>query len=156
MKIKGSSYFLIVIVLTMSFVVGWSLLMMPAFESKLLPIVFGSVILFLALIRLRIEIRGSDEPESTVTGGETSETEVVGDQLRRSLPHLAWLAGLVSGVYLLGYLISLPIFIFSYMKWLGARWFVASASAVLFPAITYLGLKFGLDVELYGGVLGWL
>ena len=152
MKIKGSSYFLIVIMIVMLVIIGFSL-RMEYFESKLLPLVISSAVFVLAAIGLGREIKAGIKGEATVTGGETTEREESGEGWRGYLLAGAWVAGFLLVIYLLGFLIAIPLFIIAYMKSHGTRWLVASTSAILTTVLIYVLFELGLGVILYRGLL---
>ena len=69
----------------------------------------------------------------------------------------AWIAGFTLAIYLLGILIAVPLFVYSYMKAHGTRWHIAIISSIVLVAIIYLGFDLGLGRELYAGLLfTWL
>ncbi len=57
MKVKGSTYFLMILMLIMLVVIGLAV-RMKYFESKLLPFVISGLILVLAVVQLRKGIAG--------------------------------------------------------------------------------------------------
>jgi len=63
------------------------------------------------------------------------------------------LPGFFLGIYLLGFLIAIPLFILSYMKWLGTGWRVAITFTLIIPAIIYSAFEVGLHIDLYRGLL---
>lgn len=151
MKLKGNSYVLIAIMVIMLFVVLWSLFGMEDFASKLLPLIFGSLVLILAAILLRKEMQAAKEQETTVAKEETSSSEATVVSWRRYLANFAWIIGFTLGIFLLGFLITIPLFILAYMKWLGTSWRTAVISAVLTTAVAYFGFERALQVDLYPG-----
>ncbi|MFC1893793.1 tripartite tricarboxylate transporter TctB family protein [Chloroflexota bacterium] len=65
----------------------------------------------------------------------------------------AWLVGFALFIYLLGFLIAVPLYTLFYMKQRGSRWLGAFVTAVLFTAIIYIVFEVALGVILYKGVL---
>ena len=156
MKMRGSSYFYIVIMVIMLVIIGLSL-RMEYIESKLLPLIIGGLIFVLAAVGLRREILAGDEREATVAGGETTRREEAGGGWRGYLYTGAWVVGFFLAIYLLGFIIAIPLFIFSYMKSYGTRWLVAIIFTILTPLLIYGLFELTLHVILYRGLLfTWL
>ena len=157
MKLRANSYVYIIIILLMLFVVLWSLLRMESFESKLLPLLFGSIVFILAVIGLGNEILAGGKPKTTATESQASKREETGERWGGYLANGSWLAGFILGIYLLGFIIAIPLFVLSYMKWLGTRWITAIIWSIVSPAIIYGVFEVALDVDLYRGLLlTWL
>lgn len=147
MKSKANLYLYLVTMAIMLFTVLYSLFGMAEFESKLLPVMIGSVVLLLAGGGLLSEIRArAMQPEGAAQ-----------EPLPRSLVNLGWVVGFLLGIYLLGYVVAILLFVLAYMKWLGTGWHLAVAFAVLTAAFIYAGFEIGLQLQLYRGLLfGWL
>ena len=152
MKIKGSSYFFMVIMVIMLVVIGLSL-RMEYFESKLLPLVIGSAVFVLSAIGLWREILAGNQQETTVTGGDTTRAEEAEESWRGYLFAGAWVVGFFLGIYLVGFIIAIPVFVLSYMKSHGTRWLVAIVFAALTTVLIYGVFEFALGVDLYRGLL---
>ncbi|MFC1907309.1 tripartite tricarboxylate transporter TctB family protein [Chloroflexota bacterium] len=155
MRLNANAYVLIGCIAVMLFVLGWSLLMMEYFASKLLPIVISSIVLGLASIGLGREILTVRKQQETVSQGDR-EVEASGQPQETWHGYLlngAWVVGFVLGLYFLGFLIAAPLFILSYMRWLRTRWHVTIICAILAPAILYAVFEVALKVELYRGLL---
>ena len=156
MKLRGSSYFFIVIMVIMLVIIGLSL-RMEHFESKLLPLIIGTAVLILAVIGLGREILAGGERQITTTEGEATTREETGEGWRGYLFAGAWVVGFFLAIFLLGFLIAIPIFILAYMKLHGTRWLVAIAFAILTPLLIYGIFELALAVILYRGLLlSWL
>jgi len=158
MKIRGESYFLVIIMLFVLFILGWSFFVIEFLESKLLPLLIGSIVLILAAIQLGSEISRGNKLKASTSGDESGSDEVVyKEDARKYLDHGAWVAGLVLAVYVLGFIAAIFLFVLLYMNRLGARWREAIIFAVIFPAIIYGLFELALGIELYRGlVLDWL
>lgn len=156
-KSHGNSNLLIIIILIMLFIIGWSLFGMEYFESKLLPISIGGIVLVLTLIGLWNELRARGEREITAAVGEKDTGKRAIGGWGGYLINLAWIAGFVLGIYLLSFIIAIPLFMLSYMRWLGTSWRTAIIFTVLTPAIIYGAFEVVLRIELYRGLLfTWL
>jgi len=157
MKITGKSYFLIGIMLFLLFVLGWSLFAMEYFESKLLPLLIGSIVLVLSAVQLGIEIAARREPKLIEGGDEGDGADVPEEDARQYLIHGAWVGAFVLGIYVLGFTAAVSVFVLLYMKRLGTKWRDAIIFAIIVPAFLYGLFELALDIELYRGlVFGWL
>lgn len=152
MKIKGSSYFYIAIMVVMLVIIGSSL-SMKYFESRLLPLVVGSAVFALSAIGLWREIAAENRREATVTRGETVKKKEAGESWRGYLVAGAWLMGFFLTIYLLGYIIAIPLFILAYMKSHGSKWLVATVFAIITSVIIYGVFRLALNIELYRGLI---
>jgi len=154
-KLAASSYSLIVIMAAMLLVIVLALGM--PLVSKLLPLLFSSLIIILAAIKLWYDIWAGDKTEETVIKdiaglGEESEAP-----LRAYLLIGAWVVGFLLAIYLLGLLIACPLLVFSYMKTHGTRWLTAIISTIVIIITIYFGFQTALGIDLYPGLLfKWL
>ncbi len=152
MKIRGSSYFFMVIMALMLIVIGLSL-SMESFESKLLPLVIGSAVFILSALGLWREILAGNQQEVTVTEGDITRVEKAKESWRGYLLAGAWVVGFVLGIYVLGFIVAIPVFVLSYMKSHGIRWLVSIAFATITTVLIYGVFEFALGVDLYWGLL---
>ncbi len=151
MKLKGSAYFLIFVLLVMLVIIV-SAIRMEYFEAKLLPLLVGSVVFILAAVRLRAEILPGSQPLGTTEGKETIPREWL-----RYLTGVGWLAGFSLAIYLMGFVISTIIFCLAYMRLHKVRWLIAITSTILMTAFVYGLFELALGIQLYRGLLfSWL
>ena len=156
MKIKGSSYFFIVIMATMLAVIILSLTL-EYFASKLMPLLIGSIVFILAAIGLGREIRTQGEPEATVTKSETETSKEAEGGWGRYLAIGAWTLGFFLAIWSLGYLIAIPLFLFSYTKTHGTSWLVSIIITVVTTGTVYGVFELTLNIKLHPGLLlTWL
>jgi len=153
MRLNSNAYVYMIIMCVMIFVVLWSSLMMKSFEAMLLPSLIGTVVFVLAAIGLMREVVNKSGHEHTATKHVESRADQAKEKWQGYLLNGAWLAGFILSIYLLGFMICIPIFVLSYMKWLGARWTVAIVWGILAPAVIYGGFEVGLGIDLHRGLL---
>ena len=150
MKIKGNAYFLILILAVILLIVILSLTM-KAFDSKLLPVLIGSVTFILAAMELVRELKSG----KTVTEDKKATAGVA--ERRGYLISSIWIGGFFLIVYVLGFNIATALFVLTYMKKQGTGWLAAASFAVVTTAIIYGLFELILKVELYRGLLPiWL
>ena len=128
---------------------------MPYIQSKILPLVLSGSILILAAAGLWKDTRRKDMAATAVPDVEK------GNELKLNwqgyLGVVGWTAGFSLSIFLLGFLVSMPVYIFLYMKTHNISWFISTLSATLATAIVFLGFQTLLRVELYPGLLfTWL
>jgi hypothetical protein len=147
---KGSFYFAIfVFALALFFFV--SALTFGAMKSKLLPLIVSSVTLILAGIEVTIELlkrRCRQEDKESVDKSEKGGK----DDLRSYITYFAWTLGLIVGIYLLGFLISIPVFILSFLLSHGQRFSKSVFIAAFNTLIIYLIFVIVFKTELYEGI----
>ncbi|MFH0913905.1 MAG: tripartite tricarboxylate transporter TctB family protein [Chloroflexota bacterium] len=152
MRIRGSAYLFIATLLAMLFAILWAVLTMPDLESQLMPILFGSIVFFLAAIGLWQELRKEGKAE-----GEAKSKGKSREPWGRSLVNFGWVIGFLLVIYLLGHVIAIGVFVLSYMKWLGTRWGTAVLWAVVAAFGIYFAFEIGLQLPLYRGLIpAWL
>ena len=158
MRLKGTAYVYLVIIVIVLFMILWSLFGMKyGYQSKLMPVSIGSLVILLSAIGLWQETKAARSSGTAATEG-TGQPGVMGQETWRGyLLNLGWVVGFLLGIYLLGYLIAIPLFVLLYMKRLGARWLTAIISAVVTTGLIYALFEIALELKLYRGLLGgWL
>lgn len=148
MNLKSSSYFLIAVMVLMVVVIAGALTKEYK-QTKLLPIILGSIVLGLAAIELRRELLAEDKPAALPKQNETHR----GDTLHRHLFTAAWMAGFLLAVYLFGVVVAIPLFIVSYLKCHGRGWLTTIMLAAGTTAFIYVIFIRLLHEELHRGVL---
>ena len=138
MKRKAEIAFSLMMVLVFAFAVyearGWRI------YARLLPWVLGFPMLALALAQLALDIR-KRRLKSGDRAGEEAGAEIPAPVVRqRTLSIMAWLIGLFLAIWLLGFMPSILLFTFLYLKIeSGEGWWFA----ILLSAATW-GFMFGL------------
>ena len=144
-KLGGNAYFYIGVIVVALFMIFYSLFgIQYGFQSKLLPVLIGGIAVLLAAIGLRNEIVIGHKQE--VTGLLAQET------WRGYVVHLGWVVGFLLGIYFLGYLMAIPVFVLSYMKRLGTRWLTGLISALIATGFIYAVFEIALELKLYRGL----
>ena len=156
MKLKPTAFFQMAIAVLMAAVLFHS----AGFRyprAKALPMVVAAIVLGLVIIDLWRTIRQSQADRvSHDTGGDEGSPKRTN---RQYLIEGLWLAGFCIGVYVLGFLISMPLFVFSYLASHGSRRSGAITIAVVTTVLLYGTFVYLLGVKLYPGIildaLGW-
>ncbi|MBI4317030.1 MAG: tripartite tricarboxylate transporter TctB family protein [Chloroflexi bacterium] len=157
---KADALFLIGLLLVMLAIVATSW-RESSLEAKLLPIVLGSLVFVLAALELagvlrRVRARGAGvvvNQDATATVESTEVGETPGGYLKES----GWVVAFFVGVYVLGFAVSTPILVFTYMRTHGGSW-LQSATYAIGTGIFVWGLfDFLLKLNLYRGeIFTWL
>lgn len=152
MKIRVNSYVVIAIMI-IALVVILSSLGMKHWKCKLLPLVLSGTIFILGAIELRKEILAGDEATATIMEEATSETRESRKILHGYLLTGAWVIGFLLAIYLLGFIIAIPLFTLSYMKLHDTTWLVAIISTILVLGFMYVMSEPLAGIQLYRGLL---
>ncbi|MFO7773158.1 MAG: tripartite tricarboxylate transporter permease [Dehalococcoidia bacterium] len=120
-------------------------------QAKVVGIFASTVVIVLGLIQLTKAIRSrkrvpptEEEPQRRV------ETATF---LRRAGILALWVGGFTMATYLLGFLISIPLFVLSYLKWRHTGWLVSIITAVATTAAIYGLFEVFLLRRLWQGLL---
>ena len=145
----------LMLVLAFSLVVLAMSLGLEYAESRIMPLLIGTLLTALVCTALFMELtrRGRTEDSKTAAGSGTEAEESGGEPDESRLPVcLAWLAGYAAGIWLLGFYASSFLFVLAYIRVNCGRWTEAvicaalcSAALVVFPLL--------FEIDLYAGVL---
>jgi len=137
---------IICIILTLRFEYG---------ETKRFPLLLAGVMSVLAIKVLSKEIitgeieKATDESETA----PSQDPKAAGKELHLFGSALAWTAGFLLSVSILGFVIGSLLFAFSYSKLHGRGWLVALSFAVIMTAAIYAGTEWAFDMPLPKGLL---
>ncbi|MFH1002703.1 MAG: tripartite tricarboxylate transporter TctB family protein [Chloroflexota bacterium] len=151
MKLKPSTWFAIFILLLMVIIIIVSL-NYERRELKLMPIIVASGVLVLSVMVLWQETKVKDRLPSAKQEGvpEGGATQGAGRRLSYTM---GWIIALFLGVYLIGLLAAILLFIASYMKVNGWSWRVSLIFSAATTAILYGVFELGLKAGLYRGLI---
>ncbi|MBI4320881.1 MAG: tripartite tricarboxylate transporter TctB family protein [Chloroflexi bacterium] len=156
MELSGRVYLAIAIAIAMLAMTIVSL-REASLEAKLLPVVIGTVVFLLAIVELSSALMHRRKSGASVPEDELTEGSIARVSLRAYLVSYAWVIGFVLGIYLLGFVIAIPLMIVAYMRRHGATWVAGVATAILTVALLYSVFDLALRIGLYRGlVLDWL
>ena len=121
-------------------------------ESKVLPLAMSSLIVVMAAIEAGRELYALKKQQAG-GGIQQREDKDTTAQMSRLGLIFAWTSGFALGIYLLGFYIAVPLFVFSYLKWRGRSWLVASIVAIGIIAFVYGVFGLALKATLFRGLL---
>ncbi|OGA12966.1 MAG: hypothetical protein A3G25_02075 [Betaproteobacteria bacterium RIFCSPLOWO2_12_FULL_63_13] len=145
MKMRPSTYLVITTLVVTAVVIAYSLTY-PYLESKLLPVLVGSILFILTGIQLIKELR---LPEDTSAPMMERAPEY---GLIECAPSAAWIVGLCLAIYLFGFMASIPVFVIAYIKSHGRGWSMAIGVAASLTAFIYVVFIELLQVDLHPGL----
>ena len=147
MKIKHSSYFLICLIVASLYFIGESL-SFGSREASLVPLLLSCAIFALAAVELWRELPRKEAKQTSVT---VDASKHFGSQLSRGGAVLGWALGFLGGIYLLGFLIAIPLFTFAYLKVKKRAWLVAILLSIVITTFIYCMFEIGFQLQLFRG-----
>jgi hypothetical protein len=132
---KGQALFCFFLIVVSGFAIffalGWS------FKTKLFPLSVSIPLLFLATAQLLMTLFGKGETGSGAAMDIDFTTDVPPEIVRRRVVGIfAWIVSFIALVYLLGFPVTVPLFIFLFLKFQsGVSWL----QSILLTAITWGG-----------------
>ncbi|MFC2067867.1 tripartite tricarboxylate transporter TctB family protein [Chloroflexota bacterium] len=126
---------------------------METLSSRLLPLVIGCLILVFAITGIGRELLSRGQSGSSMVPDESDSKNDTKESWRSYSFVCAWIVGFIIVIYLLGFLIAIPIFLLLYLKTHGARWRVAISIAGITTGTIYSVFIVALNVHLYKGFL---
>lgn len=83
-----------------------------------------------------------------------SEDELNVDEKKREVSVIAWFIGCTAMIYVLGFLIGIPLFLFLFLKlWARESWLLSLVLAAVVLGVVYFAFVYILRVPLHEGVL---
>lgn len=164
MKIKPSSYMLMLI-LAFALYMGIYALTYSSLKARLVPLAASTLILVLGSIQLAKEVetarkekseRKVDSNDDDIDDRYSRDSMAkanIPNAMKAYLVFFGWLFGLVAFIYMLGFLVAIPLFIALYLKIIGRSWLGSLVPAVIAVVVVYFLFIDTLHVELFPGVL---
>ncbi len=169
MRRSAEVLFSILIVVVAGFVVwnsaGWALRALGApiagafpsgwgSRSGLFPLVIGLPTLVLAVIQLAFDARGTRPAVTPAEGGRAAALDVPADVVRkRSLVILGTILGFAVAIWLLGFLVAIPLVTLLYMKAAGESWPLTIGLSVATIVVFYAMFVLWLNIPVPPGLL---
>lgn len=118
------------------------------FEARLFPWVIGIPATILMFIQLLKEV--SHQRHATQEEGLSGQK---GGDSRAYAITIAWMAGFLAMLYVLGFLVCIPLFLFLYLKTNGHGWFQSLGLAAGMIMFIYGIFSLVMNMSLYPGIL---
>jgi hypothetical protein len=124
-------------------------------SSGFFPKFIGWIFIGLVLTELSIQLKSFlDARRESATESVTARAAVQSSNVAREIKGFLWLGSLLTAVYLVGFLIVTPLFIFSFLRIsAGKSVRECTVASVVGCAFVYLVFVVLLDYRLFGGVL---
>lgn len=146
MRIRPSTYFVIATLIFATVVIIYSLTF-QYLESKLLPVLIGSILFVLTGMQLLKELRMPEDMNAPLMEREPEH------RLIESAPTAAWIVGLCLALFLFGFMVSIPLFVIAYIKSRGRGWGMSIGVAAVLTVFIYVVFAVLLQVDLYPGLV---
>jgi hypothetical protein len=123
-----------------------------ALLTKVRPVLFAPILVFLIVMTLSSRMAswyGRFEKKALLP-----DEKMTSEERKKEISVLAWFVGGTILVYLVGFILSIPAFLFLFLKWRGKeKWMVSVLVPVVVTAVVYFVFMWGLSVPLYAGVV---
>lgn len=129
MKLRLHSLFTIAVIVVMALAV-WEAREWPL-RASILILVLGSAGILMGLVQLAHELRHHAGIQSSGMDIDVDEELTGAHATPRILKFAAWLVGLLTGIWMFGFTVSIPIYSLLYARLNGARWLIAVVIAVV-------------------------
>lgn len=154
MKLRptGTAYFLMAIFIALVVFLLYSLTY-DQYKTKFMPVLVSAITLVLTVVALAQEFR---KAAKTIDAHEEQKSEgpkKTDTPLGPFLNAFGWLVLLIVCVYFLGFLISIPLWVFFYLWRYGHRWWSAGLQGAGAIFIVYLVFVLLLQVDFYPGLI---
>ncbi len=154
---KGNLIFCIFLIAISAYAVltatGWS------FKTKLFPMAVGIPLLTLLVIQLLLMVGGKEQTDESGAMDIDFTIEVPPDVARqRVFGMFGWIVGFIASVYLLGFPLTVPLFIFLYLK-LQSKigWLTTIAMTIITWGCFYLLFQSLVHIQFESGAIQtWL
>ena len=150
---KVSTFFNVVILLFLMFLIAISI--GYPWQLKLLPWIFIALALLLEIGQIVREVRKKDKVAED-TEGELKLHKWIANMKganRGYATAMLWMLGLFVSLYVVGFLVTVPLFTILYLKRYGNTWQFSIGLSVIVWGIFFIVFIFGLKVSFYQG---WL
>jgi len=151
MKMKESAWVFVAVMLIMATIIIYTLTITGGIESKSLPLLASGLCFVLAAAGFLREVTAKSFKE-TATEDHEGKKEAKIENWRGYLINMAWALGFLLGIYFIGLIPSIFIFVLFYMKFLGTKWRTAIICGVLTPLFIYLVFERAIGIVLYRGL----
>jgi len=120
--------------------VGWRM------QARLYPFAIGIPMIILAIIQVILDLKGIEhKPDDNVTPMDFQATKTVEPAIafKRTVNMFSWFFGFFFGCWLVGFSITIPIIVFSYMYFHGKEklWLSATLTVIAFVFYYFLFVR---------------
>ena len=143
--------FLLIIILLMvffSFNYSGGSQMLPLFSGIFSALIVGFLVMMSFFPKI-ISFYQKFETKSVL-----SESVLTVAEKKREVSIIAWFSGCTAAIYFLGFLIGIPLFLFTFLKiWAKESWLLSIVLAAVVLGVVYFTFIYILRVPLHSGIL---
>ena len=151
-KMNFTAYVLIAILLVALFFGIYSF-GLPNVKARVVPLMATSLVFILAAIELVREIRANRGEKEESTQKEQGVKTDIADERRRLFAVFGWMFGFFVALYIIGFPISVFLFVLLFSKLHGRGWTMSIFSAVVTAGLIYLVFVVVLKTPLFQGIV---
>ncbi|MFC1868961.1 hypothetical protein ACFL0H_12625 [Thermodesulfobacteriota bacterium] len=145
------------IFLVLCLIIGLGFLLMSInltqLEDKVAPILFSVILMILVLVELARELAAKGTLK-VATGPVEKGPEDKGSVMAPRIVAIAlWLGGPILGICLLGFHITIPLFILLFLTLHGTGWLKGVITALVTEAFFMIICEYGLRIHFYKGLI---
>ena len=119
-------------------------------EAKIIPLIVSGVIMFMGIAQLSKELNANRK--TAYAGTEIQELSLSQGQTMRNVGFaLGWIVALFAAVYLFGFTIAIPVFVFTYLKTHNQGWLGSIVYAAAVTVFVYGVFRMVLKLPFYEG-----
>lgn len=122
-------------------------------SSKTIPLILCGFVILLGAILLIREVFFKKKLAIDSGPADVKANKVEYIRFKKYLPISLWIFGLFGGISLLGFIITTPLFVGSYMKQQGSKWGETLVTTTIFTTIFIVIFNYLLKVNLYEGLI---
>ena len=148
---KPNYYFsAFLILLTVSIIISAST--WQKLEAKVLPIMVSSLVLILVIAQLVRDVHADKSAQTTKKKGLHDRVKSW-QTFRKFGAAIGWIIGFLISIFLVGHMISIPVFALAYLKSRGRGWLISVIYTTIISAFVYGVFGLGLQLSFYEGLL---
>jgi hypothetical protein len=124
--------------------------------SQILPLISGifSALIMVFLVIMSFFPKIISFYQKFETKSVLSESVLNVAEKKREVSVIAWFSGCTAAIYILGFLIGIPLFLFMFLKiWAKESWLLSLVLAAVVLGVVYFTFIYILRVPLHGGIL---
>jgi hypothetical protein len=151
-KMSLTSYVLAAILLITLFF-GLYALGIPNVKARVVPLIASGFVFVLTVVELVREIRGSHGKKGESPQQEQASETAVSVERARLGAIYGWMFGFFAAIYILGFPVSIFLFVLLFQRLHGRGWIVSLFSAIVTAGAIYLLFVVILKQELFQGIV---
>jgi len=129
----------------------WQSITFKYFDAMLLPLLSFITIFVMSIFELALKHRRKAKPPTTK---DREQLKIKAkSELSKLIVLFGWVGGFIIAIYLIGFKISMFLFILSYLKVQGRNWVITLIYAIIVTGLTYCLFELVMKLKLYNGII---